>query len=302
MRIIVYIFFLCAASVVGFGQSPQNITDLTKDECADLSYKGQGYSGSGQYQKAYDTLKYYIEQCPMQKESWMEFGTISSNAGPLIDMYKETAVNYREWLKSVLYLNPDTLYYCSDAIQIAASYGIGNDSVGVDGDAGVTVARFLMDSTNCSFFAEEIIDTWEYNRYWQIKTWRDTVTDSLKTPLDTGYTTIDALGLQILRGPTNDVVPDIRTPLNKRPIVEARAIPNPIKDELELWYKLAEGALVKIEVYDALGKQICSLAQGYKPEGENRLHLDTQSWSSGSYYARFTTLGGEVKTIKLLKE
>jgi hypothetical protein len=45
-----------------------------------------------------------------------------------------------------------------------------------------------------------------------------------------------------------------------------------------------------------------ALAEGYKPEGENRLHLDTRSWTSGSYYARFTTLGGEVKTIKLIKE
>lgn len=303
MRIIVYIFFLCIVPAVGFGQKPQTITDLTKDECGVLEGKGQGYSGSMQYQKAYDTLKYFIEHCAMEEYSRMSFGTITSNAAVLNEGDNSIQIEYREWLKSVLYLNPDSLYYCTDAFQIAATYDFQDSVGGIDGNAGVTVLKYLIDSSNCSFFHAAIDDLWRNQlRYWQIRHWRDTVTDSLKTPLDTGYTTIDALGLQILRGPMNSVTPDIHTPLNKRPITEARAIPNPMKDEVELRYKLSEGALVKIEVYDALGKQMYSTAQGYKPEGENRLHLDTRSWSSGSYYARFTTLGGEVKTIKLLKE
>lgn len=296
--------FECGAGFVpAIPHHSQNQQWLTSEECGKLETKGDGYSGSSQYQKAYDTLRYYVEQCAKEKWSWQIFGTISSNAAALCDNSKITIESYREWLKSVLYLNPDSLYYCSDAIQIAATYDFQDSVGGIDGNAGVTVLKYLIDSANCSIFHDGINDLWRNQlRYWQIRHWRDTVTDSLKTPLDTGYTTIDELGLQILRGPTNSVIPDIYTPLNKRPIVEARAIPNPMKDEVELWYKLTEGALVKIEVYDALGKQMYSLAQGYKPEGENRLHLDTRSWSSGSYYARFTTLGGEVKTLKLIKE
>lgn len=316
MRIIVYILFLCALPAIGFGQSsdlinpPSRITnsnkqpqDLSEQDCWELENKGRGYSNGFKYQMAYDTLRHFIEQCALLKDAWQTFGEITPNADVLFDKDKEMRYKYRDWLKSVLYLNTDTFYYCADAIQIARTYVIRDDSVDVLGNEAVTVCKYLLDSSNCKPFKDEILSVWHnLARYWQVRHWRDTVADSLKTPLDTGYTTIDALGLQILRGPMNDVVPDIRKPLNKHPIVEARAIPNPIKDEVEFWYKLIEGALVEIEVYDALGKQMYSLAQGYKPEGENRLHLDTRSWSRGSYYVRFTTLGGEVKTIKLLKE
>ena len=100
----------------------------------------------------------------------------------------------------------------------------------------------------------------------------------------------------------NSVNADLTKPVQRNPISEAIVIPNPIKDEMELRYKLTEGALVKIEIYNALGKQMYSMAQGYKPKGDNLHHFDTRTWSSGSYYIRMTTLSGEVKTVKVVKE
>lgn len=44
------------------------------------------------------------------------------------------------------------------------------------------------------------------------------------------------------------------------------------------------------------------MAQGYKPKGDNTSHFDTRTWTSGSYYIRMSTLGGEVKTVKVIKE
>ena len=114
--------------------------------------------------------------------------------------------------------------------------------------------------------------------------------------------TLEALDLTILRGYKNAINADVTKPLQRNPISEAIVIPNPIKDEMELRYKLTEGALVKIDIFDALGKQMYRMAQGYKPKGDNLQHFDTRAWSSGSYYIRMTTLGGEVKTVKVVKE
>lgn len=329
MRIIIYILFLCAVPLVNFGQMldkqlydpatppsfecddgyvPQSTSlSVTNgppvSECGRLFQQGEYYSGSSMYKTAYDTLRFFIEQCPIYPTAPGVFSMISGNAYELVAFKQESSVNYREWLKSVLYLNPDSLYYCKDALEIAGTYLYKDDSSVVYGDEAATVYRFLADSAQCSFMRKDILAEEEnLARYWQYRHWKDTVTDSIATPFTPGYTTLEALNLTILRGFKNAVNANITKPLQRNPISEARAIPNPMKDEVELWYKLTEGALVKIEVYDALGKQMYSMAQGYKPEGENRTQLDTRSWSSGSYYARFMTLGGEVKTIKLLKE
>jgi hypothetical protein len=306
MRII--ILLLCCMPLNGFGQvtplhSKHIALDLPEERCNELEKKGFMYAQNFLFQSAYDTLRYLIENCPFYNRVSDNFPLITSSVYRLVVDSQETSSSYREWLKSVLYLNPTVVYYCDDAIEIAKSYLLEYENGVVYGDEAVTVCRFLLDSADCTYMEDEIHSVErDLARFRQYEHWKDTVTDSLKTPYSPGYTTLEALDLTILRGFKNAVTPDIHTPLNKRPITDVRAIPNPLKDEVELWYKLTEGALVKIEVYDALGKQMYSLAQGYKPEGENRLHLDTRSWSSGTFYACFTTLGGEVKTIKLLKE
>jgi hypothetical protein len=294
----------------GYGYVSPIITPLSGNSelpdsiCYLLYMKGDGYSGSFQYQRAYDTLRFFIEHCPFYMMYVPSaFSTIGSNVGVLVQDFKETVEHYREWLKSVLYLNPDTIYYCADAIEIATSYVFFNDSVDLDGDAAVTICKWLLDSTHCAGYKNDILHIWhDQARYWQERHWRDTVKDSIATPLDTGYKTLDELNLSILRQGQSGVEPRILTQLNHHPISEARAIPNPMKDEVELWYMLTEGALVRIEIFDALGKQLYSEPQGYKPQGENRLDLVTKDWSSGTYYARLSTLGGETKTIKLIKE
>lgn len=277
--------------------------DLSSERCGELKNKGSGYIHSGQYQKGYDTLRYLIEQCPYGLGVANKFSEVTSNVAELIDRGQETSENYREWLKSVLYLNPDSIYYCMDAMEIAVSYLLDDKKSIIYGDEAATVYRFLADSAQCFFMRDYILsEITNLARYNQYKIWKDTVADSIATPFNPGYTTLEALDLTILRGFKNGVSADITKPLQRNPISEAIVIPNPIKDEMELRYKLTEGALVKIEICDALGKQMYSMAQGYKPKGDNLQHFDTRTWSSGSYYIRITTLGGEVKTVKVVKE
>lgn len=310
MRIIIYLLILCAVPVVVFGQASMSrnnnsptILDLSEERCWDLESKGNGYEHNGQYKKGYDTLRYFIEQCPYYPYAHTNFSNITSAVYELVAYKQESSVNYREWLKSVLYLNPDSGYYCSDAIEIAVSYLFKDDSSIVYGDESATVFQFLADSSPCKYVRDDLLRMQKnLARNQQYKHWKDTVTDSLKTPFNPGFTTLEALNLTILRGFKNGVSIDITKPFQRNPISEAIVIPNPIKDEMELRYKLTEGALVKVEIYDALGKQMYSMAQGYKPKGDNLQHFDTRTWSSGSYYLRMTTLGGEVKTVKVVKE
>jgi hypothetical protein len=54
--------------------------------------------------------------------------------------------------------------------------------------------------------------------------------------------------------------------------------------------------------YDLFLKAVYSEGQGYKPEGEHILSLQTKGWSPGSYYVRLSSPSGEVKTVKVVKE
>lgn len=283
-----------------FGQSKP--LDLDGKSCNDLFSKGDGYSGSYQYQKAYDTLRRFIEQCPHDKRAIASFSAISSNAYELVSYRQETSPHFRDWLKGVLYLNSDTIYYCADVIEIARSYLLKDDSSVIYGDEAATVCKYLLDSAHCGDLKYAVLHVMnDLARKQQYLHWQDTVKDSIATPFNPGFTTLDSLGLGILRGEQSGV-DDITTPISPHPISEAYAVPNPMKDEVELKYKLTESALVRIEIFDALGKQLYSGAQGYRSQGENTLRLSTKKWASGSYYVRLSMLGGEVKTVKLIKE
>jgi photosystem II stability/assembly factor-like uncharacterized protein len=78
--------------------------------------------------------------------------------------------------------------------------------------------------------------------------------------------------------------------------------PNPFAEVLGLRYRLDKSAMVRIDIYDLLGRSVYSEGQGYKEEGENSLSLQTKDWASGAYYIRLSTPSGEVRTVKVIKE
>ena len=256
---------------------------------------------NGMQERALDSFIVYIEHCFNQDRAVNVFSDISSMAGQVFDVYVDFRwLELRDWLKSVLYLNLSSEYYCADVLAIINTFQNYSDTTkgGKDNNGLVVLCRFLLEENKCPSYNTYLIDLVADIRKAQLSYWRDTVTDSIKTPIDTSSLTLEELGLGILRGPNQGVVSANHEPR----LGELIATRNPFTDILELKYRLAKSGMVRIDVYDLLGRALYAEGQGYKQDGEYVLSLQAKSWSPGSYYVRLSTPNGEVKTVKVVKQ
>jgi hypothetical protein len=74
--------------------------------------------------------------------------------------------------------------------------------------------------------------------------------------------------------------------------------PNPTTGACQLQYVVADGGLVQIAIYDALGKELRSVFSGYGQSGQQSISLGTESLPSGSYVCR-VRVGDRVSYINL---
>lgn len=256
---------------------------------------------NGMQERALDSFMVYIEHCFNQDRAVNVFSDISSMAGQVFDVYVDFRwLGLRDWLKSVLYLNLSSEYYCADVLAIINTFQNYSDTTkgGKDNNGLVVLCRFLLDENKCPSYNTFLIDLVTDVRKSQLSYWRDTVTDSIQTPVDTSSLTLEELGLGILRGPNQGAV----TATHEPHLGELIATRNPFTDVLELKYRLSKSGMVRIDVYDLLGRAVYAEGQGYKQDGESVLSLQAKSWSPGSYYVRLSTPNGEVKTVKVVKE
>lgn len=72
--------------------------------------------------------------------------------------------------------------------------------------------------------------------------------------------------------------------------------PNPFNPETRINYSVPKSGPVKLLVYDALGRQISELVNGYKNAGNYIVEFDASALSSGMYYYKMTS--GEFSDIK----
>jgi hypothetical protein len=298
MRIIIYILFLCALPEMVIGQTSQSV--LNDTSCLYRRENGYFLTHGGKYQEGYEAYQGYFENCASDSDSWKEFtgiGSANSFRHP-DDKYRFT--EYREFLKKILYYNLAEQYYCRDVVEIAGTFYWFDDVRGKDFNGSNTIIRYLLESGKCTSDSENrafFLQKYYENRQSQFQYWRDTVHDSLATPIDTTLPSLEDLGLGILRG-QNGVVDRTSEPR----LGDLIATRNPFTDILELKYRLEKSAMVRIDVYDLLGRAVYSEGQGYKAEGEHVLSLQSKSWSSGSYYVRLSSPSGEVKTVKVVKD
>src|ERR1043165_4182596 len=204
-------------------------SDPDPQYCGDLWHKGVGYNSSFQYQKEYDTLKAYVEQCPLDKNSFRAFGSTSNAVVGLAQQGDTIVAEYRTWLKKVLYLNPDTLYYCSDLLSYAGTFeDVDEHGNPVEYKTTITILKYLGDSSYCSGFQSLLKDIWSnYRNYW-----KDTVKDSVKTPFDSTMLTIDEINHGWLRGFKAGVDNGISS-LVKDALGDLAAEENPFTDEVK---------------------------------------------------------------------
>ena len=64
--------------------------------------------------------------------------------------------------------------------------------------------------------------------------------------------------------------------------------PNPFNPSTNIRFDVAKTGVVKLEVYDVLGRKVATLFDGKKSVGTHTLTFDASSLSSGVYFTRFT--------------
>jgi hypothetical protein len=276
---------------------------LTDTSCREKFAVGDADDVAGDYEQADSVLKNYIETCYDTVESWQAFIPLGDADGRLYPT-QAGAVNFREWLKSVLWLNPtDSFYYCTCAQTIFETYQ--STDAGRNLNAELSVLEFLDSSNRCPM--ENVNDK---NLEGQLlamrhQIWLDTVKnfhngDTTDFPEDTTIPTIDELGLSILRGPPASVQNDT-TPTSG--ISNLIASDNPFSKGTTLYFTTGEYAYISFQVFDVLGRVVMGDYKGsVQPPGSYSFTVDGTNLPDGTYYARISTPLGETRMLKLVKE
>lgn len=281
---------------VGTGGGKQVPRSVDTSRCAHLYGLSEQYHDQFLYQKAYDTAREYINECAQLSTSWDMFQSLDGYNSARSDDYHRFD-EYREWLKKVLYYNTDTLYYCADVTSILTTFSWFNDVRGRDTKGALAVDSFIVKSGKCPDLVAWM-DTLGIPSTWNqaYTEWLDTVDDPVKTPFDSTLPTLEDLGLGILRGQL--AVREGKLPSHSFVIGSLIATENPFTNETALRFDLGDGAFLKLEIFDVLGKPVFSDAKFFS-QGENKWLLEGKDIPRGELYARVSTLNGEVHTIKL---
>ena len=280
---------------------------VDSSECVRLQRKVHSLAGGNDNQQTYDTARFAVENCASQYNPAfpieVDFGA-ATGACQYLSNDKNRWPPYREWLKKVLYLRIDSFYYCEDVMSMLSTFQYFNANRGRDNNGAIAVLQFLLDSGKCfSFFPNSIHERIAAGRREQRQAWRDTVKDSLATPFaaDTVLPSLEDLDLQILRGPQYAAVKNGFTPSTMKKLLSVSSSENPFRSETTLRFELADAEYMKLELYDLLGNNLYSDTK-LCGEGNNTWHIDGKSLPHSNIYARLSTIGGEVKTIKLTRE
>ena len=77
------------------------------------------------------------------------------------------------------------------------------------------------------------------------------------------------------------------------------AYPNPFRTSATVGFDLPEAAVVRLAVYDALGREVAVLADGSEEAGRHAAVLDGAGLPSGTYLVRLTASGGFAQTQRV---
>jgi hypothetical protein len=267
--------------------------------CGDLYEKGYEYTKNQLFQKSYDTLKKFIESCPLWPNSCLAFNSMTAAVQGL---QKDTSIwsRYRNWLESVLYLNRiDPEYFCICVENIGGTLWTKDTTeqqVWQGTNRQLAVVKWLLDHTTCD--TGMLRRDYTQARKGQYETWLNDTT----IKLDTTLPSMHDLGLDsILNLHFSGVGP--QPTLYARVLSSMTVSENPLRKTTLLRFDLDRAVYLKVDVLDELGRTVLGDESGhsYNP-GRHELALDLSGQASGAYYLRISLGDGEVRTLKLIKK
>ncbi|HET6400253.1 MAG TPA: T9SS type A sorting domain-containing protein [Candidatus Kapabacteria bacterium] len=271
----------------------------TTDQCNAIDNAQGILRSAGAYRAAYDTAKAYLTLCYNQREAIPMFNNATGDANALF-----IPNEYREWLKSVLYLRMDSDWYCADVFAILSTFS-DYPGHGIYDAADVAVVRYIIEHQRCNSewtaMMAGILKNWPSAMY---NVWRDTVKDSSIEPYpDTTVPSIDDIGLSILRGPQAGVVSPMPIEPGEVHISGLYATENPFTQSTAIKFTLADYGLVTFQLFDVLGHAVTTngIGQVLYP-GEHEFDIDGSKLPPGNYIARVAFHNGDVESIMVVKK
>lgn len=76
--------------------------------------------------------------------------------------------------------------------------------------------------------------------------------------------------------------------------------PNPFNPQTRIGYSLKKSEDISLKVYDVLGREVKTLAEGHMPAGKYEIDFDASKLPSGVYFYRLTGDDGRVETKKMV--
>ena len=281
--------------------------DSSQQFCNNLYYSGNRWFQTGYPEndrKGFDSLRLFIESCANLLfvdgcgKPWHAFNEITGDAQGM-SSDNTRWLEYREWLKKVLYLNTtDVHYYCEDVNAMLATLNYFIPGNGPDRNGGIAIVDYLLSMNRCPYETVELLALRKATRDKQLQIWRDSVRDSIATPIDTSSKTIDEIGFSILRGPQN-VIPQGKHIIHG--LGDISATINPFTDATTLLTTISDAMMLRLEIFDILGRSFFIENQFFSA-GDVYWKLDGKILPRGTYYVRLSTMGGEVKTVKIIHE
>jgi hypothetical protein len=304
--------------------------DTPMTHCDSLLTIGYYEQQDALWEESYDTLRLFMEQCPFYVGGKYNSGVSASDMftyiGSDVSQWQGGGsgrwTDLLTWLKQVLYLNPDTSWYCQDVTTMITALNTSNG-----GEAAVESAiEYVIQSGKCPGFDTVLLISAEKARHqaWLdslqnafvlkedsvgmdgFSMWPDSIgADTLAHPFDTAVPSLQQVNLQILLGPQYASSVGASSPIGSQALLSAQLIANPVNDnEIDVSYQMGRTALVTMELRDVLGRSVPIANAKYQLEqpGDHNATLPAPNLPAGTYYLRITTDVGDAITLKVVKE
>ncbi len=305
--------------LVGHRANAQSPDTTGQFACGNLWNDGISMNSGYEFQSAYDTLRLFIESCPLYPNSWSAFNDVDAAVSGWSAGGAGRWPDFLTWLKQVLYLNLDTMWYCSDVSDMISA-------LQSDEAAQEAAMQYILQNGKCPAFTSAFQTLYNSASHWRHQFWLDSVAgkydtvvpygmyswwvdslvnlDTLANPYDSTIPTLQQDSLQILLGPQYASSVGASSPITSQALLSAQLMENPMQDEIDVSYQMGRTALVTMELRDVLGRSVPIANAKYQLEqpGDHNASIPAPNLPQGTYYLRITTDVGDAITLKVVKE